>query len=111
MIHIEEPQDAELGKCQAFHAQGEDDEELSKARREEFFNPGINYLDPSTSAFANSIWHSSTRWVNHRHQSYEAEFVYREVQVVRIKLEALRELIIRQSQVAESCNTPNPHLL
>uniref|UniRef100_A0A8C0V2K5 Uncharacterized protein n=1 Tax=Cyanistes caeruleus TaxID=156563 RepID=A0A8C0V2K5_CYACU len=68
-------------------------------------NLGINYLDPSTSAFANSIWHSSTRWVNHRHQSYKAEFVYREVQVVCIKLEALRELIIRQSQVAESCNT------
>lgn len=71
----------------------------------------INYLDPSTSAFANSIRHSSTRWVNHRHQSYKAEFVYREVQVVCIKLEAFRELIIRQSQVAESCNTSNPHLL
>uniref|UniRef100_A0A8C9UDM8 Uncharacterized protein n=1 Tax=Serinus canaria TaxID=9135 RepID=A0A8C9UDM8_SERCA len=76
-----------------------------------FFTERINYLDPSTSAFANSIWHSSTRWVNHRHQSYKAEFLYREVQVVRIKLEAIRELIIRQSQVAESCNTSNPHLL
>uniref|UniRef100_A0A8U8CCG3 Uncharacterized protein n=1 Tax=Geospiza parvula TaxID=87175 RepID=A0A8U8CCG3_GEOPR len=70
---------------------------------EVIFNPRINYLDPSTSAFANSIRHSSTRWVNHRHQSYKAEFVYREVQVVCIKLEAFRELIIRQSQVAESC--------
>ncbi|KAI1242246.1 hypothetical protein IHE44_0005763 [Lamprotornis superbus] len=59
---------------------------------------GINYLDPCTSAFANSIWHSSTRWINHRHQSYKAELLYREVQVVCIKLEAIRELIIRQSQ-------------
>uniref|UniRef100_A0A8C5THA9 Uncharacterized protein n=1 Tax=Malurus cyaneus samueli TaxID=2593467 RepID=A0A8C5THA9_9PASS len=75
---------------------------------EAIFNPGINYLDPSTSAFPNSIWHSSTRWVNHRHQSYKAEFVYREVQVICIKLEAFRELIIRQSQVAESCNTSKP---
>uniref|UniRef100_A0A8D2P1Z7 Uncharacterized protein n=1 Tax=Zosterops lateralis melanops TaxID=1220523 RepID=A0A8D2P1Z7_ZOSLA len=67
----------------------------------------INYLDPSTSAFANSIWHSSTRWVNHRHQSYKAEFVYREVQVVCIKLEALRELIIRQKWC---CSDPRSSL-
>uniref|UniRef100_A0A8C8AVA3 Uncharacterized protein n=1 Tax=Otus sunia TaxID=257818 RepID=A0A8C8AVA3_9STRI len=71
----------------------------------------INYLDPSTSAFANSVWHSSTRRVNHRHQSYKAELVYREVHLVCIKLEAFRELIIRQSQVTESCNTSNTCLL
>lgn len=70
----------------------------------------MNYLDPSASAFANGIWHSSTRRVNHRHQSYEAEFVYREVQFIRIKLEAFRELVIRQSQVTETCNTSKPCL-
>uniref|UniRef100_A0A803VCM6 Uncharacterized protein n=1 Tax=Ficedula albicollis TaxID=59894 RepID=A0A803VCM6_FICAL len=84
---------------------------LDPSTRYEVRNPGINYLDPSTSAFANSIWHSSTRWINHRHQSYKAELVYREVQVICIKLEAIRKLIIRQSQVAESCNTSNPDLL
>uniref|UniRef100_A0A8C8VL77 Uncharacterized protein n=1 Tax=Pelusios castaneus TaxID=367368 RepID=A0A8C8VL77_9SAUR len=34
------------------------------------------YLDSSTSAFANSIWHSSTRRVNHRNQPNKAEFFY-----------------------------------
>uniref|UniRef100_A0A672U8F9 Uncharacterized protein n=1 Tax=Strigops habroptila TaxID=2489341 RepID=A0A672U8F9_STRHB len=74
----------------------------AKSHSKVIFNPGINYLDPSTSAFANSIWHSSTRRVNHRHQSYKAEFVYRKIQFLCVKLEAFRELIVRQSQVTES---------
>uniref|UniRef100_A0A8V1A9Z1 Uncharacterized protein n=1 Tax=Gallus gallus TaxID=9031 RepID=A0A8V1A9Z1_CHICK len=70
--------------------------------------PCGSYLNPSTPAFANSIRHSSTRRVNHRHQSYKAEFFYRKVYFVCVKLEAFRELVIRQSQVTESCNTSKP---
>uniref|UniRef100_A0A452ITE8 Uncharacterized protein n=1 Tax=Gopherus agassizii TaxID=38772 RepID=A0A452ITE8_9SAUR len=59
------------------------------------------YLDSSTSAFANSIWHSSTRRVNHRNQPNKAEVFYRKVDVICVKLEAFWELIIWQSQVAK----------
>uniref|UniRef100_A0A8C3F6C2 Uncharacterized protein n=1 Tax=Chrysemys picta bellii TaxID=8478 RepID=A0A8C3F6C2_CHRPI len=62
------------------------------------------YLDSSTSAFPNSIWHSSTRRVNHRNQPNKAEVFYRKVDVICVKLEAFWELIIWQSQVAKACS-------
>uniref|UniRef100_A0A8C3SBE5 Uncharacterized protein n=1 Tax=Chelydra serpentina TaxID=8475 RepID=A0A8C3SBE5_CHESE len=62
------------------------------------------YLDSSTSAFANSIWHSSTRRVNHRNQPNKAEFFHRKIDVICVKLEAFWELIIWQSQVAKACS-------
>uniref|UniRef100_A0A8C2U4R6 Uncharacterized protein n=1 Tax=Coturnix japonica TaxID=93934 RepID=A0A8C2U4R6_COTJA len=55
-------------------------------------SPRSSYLNPSTPAFPNSIWHSSTRRVNHRHQSYKAEFFYRKVYFVCVKLEFLRAI-------------------
>uniref|UniRef100_A0A8C6Z9J8 Uncharacterized protein n=1 Tax=Nothoprocta perdicaria TaxID=30464 RepID=A0A8C6Z9J8_NOTPE len=69
------------------------------------FSPQRSYLDSSTSAFANSIGHSSTRRVYHRHQPNKAEFLHREVYFICIKLEAFWKLIVREKQVTEACNT------
>lgn len=64
-------------------------------------------LYSSTSAFANSIRHSSTRWVNHGYQANETEILHWEVHFICVKLETFRELFVWQGQVAKSCNNAN----
>uniref|UniRef100_A0AAY4A5M9 Uncharacterized protein n=1 Tax=Denticeps clupeoides TaxID=299321 RepID=A0AAY4A5M9_9TELE len=62
----------------------------------------MRHLDPSTPALAHSIWHSSTRWVNHGHEADKAEVLRGEVDVIRVKLEVFRELFIWKVEVAET---------
>uniref|UniRef100_A0A669D9C4 Uncharacterized protein n=2 Tax=Oreochromis TaxID=8139 RepID=A0A669D9C4_ORENI len=60
------------------------------------------YLDSSTPAFTNSIRHSSTRRVNHGHESDEAQVLSGEVHFISIKSKSLWELVIRQVILAET---------
>uniref|UniRef100_A0A3P8R070 Uncharacterized protein n=1 Tax=Astatotilapia calliptera TaxID=8154 RepID=A0A3P8R070_ASTCA len=62
----------------------------------------LSYLDSSTPAFTNSIRHSSTRRVNHGHESDEAQVLSGEVHFISIKSKSLWELVIRQVTVAET---------
>uniref|UniRef100_A0A3Q2W2V6 Uncharacterized protein n=1 Tax=Haplochromis burtoni TaxID=8153 RepID=A0A3Q2W2V6_HAPBU len=59
----------------------------------------LSYLDSSTPAFTNSIRHSSTRRVNHGHESDEAQVLSGEVHFISIKSKSLWELVIRQVTV------------
>uniref|UniRef100_A0A669E8F1 Uncharacterized protein n=2 Tax=Oreochromis TaxID=8139 RepID=A0A669E8F1_ORENI len=61
-----------------------------------------SYLDSSTPAFTNSIRHSSTRRVNHGHESDEAQVLSGEVHFISIKSKSLWELVIRQVIVPQT---------
>lgn len=60
------------------------------------------HLDSSTSTLSNSVWHSSTRRVNHGHQTNEAELLRGEVHLLSVEGEALWKLVIGQVEVAET---------
>uniref|UniRef100_A0A3Q3JTE3 Uncharacterized protein n=1 Tax=Monopterus albus TaxID=43700 RepID=A0A3Q3JTE3_MONAL len=62
----------------------------------------FSYLDSSTSAFTNSIRHSSTRRVDHGHEANEAKFLSGEVHLFSVKSKAFWELVIRQVEMAET---------
>uniref|UniRef100_A0A3Q4MBV4 Uncharacterized protein n=1 Tax=Neolamprologus brichardi TaxID=32507 RepID=A0A3Q4MBV4_NEOBR len=62
----------------------------------------LSYLDSSTPAFTNSIRHSSTRRVDHGHESDEAQVLSGEVHFISIKSKSLWELVIREVTVAET---------
>uniref|UniRef100_A0A4W4FZY1 Uncharacterized protein n=1 Tax=Electrophorus electricus TaxID=8005 RepID=A0A4W4FZY1_ELEEL len=51
-----------------------------------------HYLDSSTPALGYCIWYSSTRRINHGHESNKAQVVNGEVQHLSVKCKALREL-------------------
>uniref|UniRef100_A0A3P9PW66 Uncharacterized protein n=1 Tax=Poecilia reticulata TaxID=8081 RepID=A0A3P9PW66_POERE len=60
------------------------------------------HLDSCTPAFAHSVWHSGTWWVNHGHEADEAQVLSREVHFFSIKSKAIWELVVRQMEVAET---------
>uniref|UniRef100_A0A8C5SRJ5 Uncharacterized protein n=1 Tax=Laticauda laticaudata TaxID=8630 RepID=A0A8C5SRJ5_LATLA len=60
------------------------------------------YLDPSTSTLPHGIRHGGSRGVNHGHEPHEAEVGDREVDLVRVKLEAAGKLVFRQVEQAET---------
>ena len=62
-------------------------------------------LDAGGTALGDRVGHRSPRRVDHRHQADEAEPVDREVRVVAVELEADRELVGRQYEVAEAEHT------
>uniref|UniRef100_A0A8B9JHA2 Uncharacterized protein n=1 Tax=Astyanax mexicanus TaxID=7994 RepID=A0A8B9JHA2_ASTMX len=57
-----------------------------------------------TSAFGYSIWYSSTRRINHRHQANEAQVLSGEVHIFCIECKAFWELVIWEIIMAETCN-------
>uniref|UniRef100_A0A8C7E4W2 Uncharacterized protein n=1 Tax=Naja naja TaxID=35670 RepID=A0A8C7E4W2_NAJNA len=62
----------------------------------------LAHLNPSASALPHGIWHSRSRGVNHRHEPHEAEVGDREVDLVRVKLEAAGKLVFRQVELTET---------
>lgn len=63
---------------------------------------GGRYLDACAAALAHSIWHSCPGRVNHGHKPHETELLCGEVQLIRVELEAPRELPRWQVQLAEA---------
>uniref|UniRef100_A0A671RID4 Uncharacterized protein n=1 Tax=Sinocyclocheilus anshuiensis TaxID=1608454 RepID=A0A671RID4_9TELE len=57
------------------------------------------YLDSSAPTFAHGIWYSSTRRIDHGHKANEAQVLSGKVHLICIKLEVLRELLIRKVEV------------
>uniref|UniRef100_A0A3P8UGS4 Uncharacterized protein n=1 Tax=Cynoglossus semilaevis TaxID=244447 RepID=A0A3P8UGS4_CYNSE len=60
------------------------------------------YLDSSAPAFSDSIRHSSTRRVNHGYEADETQVVGGEVHFISVKGKAFWELVIRQTEMAET---------
>ncbi len=60
------------------------------------------YLDTSTTTLGHGIRHSSTRRVNHRHETHKAKTRQGEVLLIGVERVALRELVRRQEIVAET---------
>jgi hypothetical protein len=63
------------------------------------------YLDTSRSALGDSIRHSSTRRINHGHETNESESRGGEVGVLSVELEAHGVLVRGQQEVAETEHT------
>ncbi|KAG9271126.1 hypothetical protein AMEX_G14006, partial [Astyanax mexicanus] len=61
------------------------------------------YLNPSTPAFAYSIWYRSAGRINHRHETNKAQVLSGEVHIICVKLEALWKLFLRKIVVTETC--------
>ena len=61
------------------------------------------YFDSSTPALAHCIRYGSTRRVNHCHESNKAQVLSGKIQLFSIKCKALRELVIREAKMAETC--------
>uniref|UniRef100_A0A3P8UEC3 Uncharacterized protein n=1 Tax=Cynoglossus semilaevis TaxID=244447 RepID=A0A3P8UEC3_CYNSE len=57
---------------------------------------------PSAPAFSDSIRHSSTRRVNHGHEADETQVVGGEVHFISVKGKAFWELVVRQTEMAET---------
>uniref|UniRef100_A0AAY4A502 Uncharacterized protein n=1 Tax=Denticeps clupeoides TaxID=299321 RepID=A0AAY4A502_9TELE len=65
-------------------------------------NVGDDEEEESASALAHGIWHGGTRWVNHGHEADEAELLGGKIDFFGVKLKTIRELVIRQIEVAET---------
>ena len=60
------------------------------------------YFDSSAPAFADGVGHSSTRRVDHGHEADEAQVLSGEVHLLRVESKVLRELVVRQAEMAET---------
>uniref|UniRef100_A0A3B3Z4C2 Uncharacterized protein n=1 Tax=Poecilia mexicana TaxID=48701 RepID=A0A3B3Z4C2_9TELE len=67
-----------------------------------FKKENLKHLDSCTPAFAHSVWHSGTWWVDHGHEADEAQVLSREVHFISIKSKSIWELVVRQMEVAET---------
>uniref|UniRef100_A0A3Q1K2S6 Uncharacterized protein n=1 Tax=Anabas testudineus TaxID=64144 RepID=A0A3Q1K2S6_ANATE len=74
--------------------------DISESFRSQIISVKISLI---TSAFADSIRHSSTRRVDHGHETNEAKVLCGEVHFFSIKSKALWELVIRQAEMAKTC--------
>ena len=62
----------------------------------------LAYLDTSTSAFADSIWDSSTWRIDHGHKTNKAESFQWKVDIICVEFEALWELVHGEPEVTET---------
>uniref|UniRef100_A0A8D0BMQ6 Uncharacterized protein n=1 Tax=Salvator merianae TaxID=96440 RepID=A0A8D0BMQ6_SALMN len=62
----------------------------------------VLYLDTGTSAFAHSIRHGSTGWINHGHEPNKTEVVNGKVDIITVKGKTLGVLLFRQVKVAKT---------
>uniref|UniRef100_A0A8C5HC14 Uncharacterized protein n=1 Tax=Gouania willdenowi TaxID=441366 RepID=A0A8C5HC14_GOUWI len=70
----------------------------------------MSNLDSCTPTFPHSIRHSSTRRVNHGHETDKAKLLSGEVHLISIERKALRELIVSQAVVTKIIKiTPKTH--
>uniref|UniRef100_A0AAY4A516 Uncharacterized protein n=1 Tax=Denticeps clupeoides TaxID=299321 RepID=A0AAY4A516_9TELE len=72
------------------------------SQRERNLDEMMWHLDSSASALAHGIWHGGTWWVNHGHEANKAELLGGEIDFFSVKLKTIRELVIRQIEVAET---------
>uniref|UniRef100_A0A3B4BU77 Uncharacterized protein n=1 Tax=Pygocentrus nattereri TaxID=42514 RepID=A0A3B4BU77_PYGNA len=63
-----------------------------------------------TSTLGYCIWYSSTRRINHGHETNKAQVFSRKVNLLSVKCKALRELIIRKNIMAETYKMEHKHL-
>lgn len=64
---------------------------------------GTLYLDTSRAAFTHSVWHCSTRWINHGDEAKEAELLSGKVHIITVEGIPSRKLRRRECRVAEAC--------
>lgn len=61
------------------------------------------YLNPSAPALAHGVGDGSPGRVDHGDEPHKAEVFHREIQLIRVELEAFGELFVREEEVAETC--------
>uniref|UniRef100_A0A3B5QW80 Uncharacterized protein n=1 Tax=Xiphophorus maculatus TaxID=8083 RepID=A0A3B5QW80_XIPMA len=74
----------------------------AKSVNQHFKKENLKHLDSCTPAFAHSVRHRGTWWVNHGHEADEAQVLSREVHFISVKSKAIWELVVGQMEVAET---------